>query len=515
VTNVPDPANRTRIEKVAADNGFDQEHPPDGLWLAFSSTQAPLRIWLTSQGDGVFVVGMSLAHVAAALTEHGAPMEMPLPAGAVAAWSTGSIADLHRLVRDAFRLSRTLPDELLNAFKKATAGLPRATEIERLEVQRIGQDLFRNGLLEYWQGRCAITGLAVPVLLRAGHIKPWAACETDAERLDIFNGLLLAPNLDAAFDCGFITVADHGQVMVSAQLGPADCRALGLGAALRVNDLKPGHHAYLAFHREKVFRGGARSHTFDRYIGIDYSGAETPKSRLPGIRVYVATPGAAPTEVRPRRGHWSRRELAEWLCARLAEPTKTIVGIDHCFSFPKAYFDAHGLALDWEQFLDDFQVHWPTDGDDVYVDFVREGVEGHGAARQGNARWRRITEVRAGGAKSAFHFDVPGSVAKSTHSGLPWLRHIRKRCGTTVHFWPFDGWAVPAGRSAIVEVYPSLWRGRYPLNGVTEDQRDAYGAAAWLQEADREGTLASYFEPALTDADRATATAEGWILGVH
>src|SRR5262249_23967675 len=73
-------------------------------------------------------------------------------------------------------------------------------------------------------------------------------------------------------------------------------------------------------------------------------------------------------------------------------------------------------------FLDDFQRHWPTDDDHTYVDFVREGVTGNGAARAGNARWRRLTEERAGGAKSVFQFDVQSSVAKSTHAGIPWLR---------------------------------------------------------------------------------------------
>ena len=75
----------------------------------------------------------------------------------------------------------------------------------------------------------------------------------------------------------------------------------------------------------------------------------------------------------------------------------------------------------------------------------------------GNARWRRLTEERAGGAKSVFHFDVQGSVAKSTHAGIPWLRFIRQRLGERVHFWPFDGWDIPAGRSAVAEVYPALW----------------------------------------------------------
>jgi hypothetical protein len=76
-----------------------------------------------------------------------------------------------------------------------------------------------------------------------------------------------------------------------------------------------------------------------------------------------------------------------------------------------------------------------------------------------------------------FHFDVQGSVAKSTHSGIPWLRFIR-RLGTRVHFWPFDGWDIPAGRSTIAEVYPSLWRRGFAPEGRTPDQHDAFCIAA-------------------------------------
>jgi hypothetical protein len=265
--------------------------------------------------------------------------------------------------------------------------------------------------------------------------------------------------------------------------------------------------------KQAPHRESPRSPAFDRYIGIDYSGAETAISRLPGIRVYVATESSAPVEERPEKGHWSRRLVAEWLVKRLDEPQRIIVGIDHCFSLPAAYFEAHGVSRDWSKFLDDFQEHWPTDGDDVYVDFVRVGTLGNGAARQGNTRWRRLTEERAGGAKSAFHFDVPGSVAKSTHAGLPWLRYIRRQVGDRVHFWPFDGWSIPEGRSAVVEVYPSLWRTKFPQEARTDDQHDAYSVAAWLREADRGGTLPASLYPDLSAADRATAHFEGWILG--
>jgi hypothetical protein len=161
---------------------------------------------------------------------------------------------------------------------------------------------------------------------------------------------------------------------------------------------------------------------FARTIGIDYSGAETANSSLKGLRVYMADLGDAPHEIDPPpspKRYWTRRGIAEWLVERLAEDVPTVVGIDHAFSFPLRYFEVHGLLPDWPSFLDDFQKHWPTDADHTYVDFVRYGTAGNGSARGGNPRWRRLTEERSPGAKSVFHFDVQGSVAKSTHAGFP------------------------------------------------------------------------------------------------
>ena len=175
---------------------------------------------------------------------------------------------------------------------------------------------------------------------------------------------------------------------------------------------------------------------FDRYVGIDYSGAKTPDDSLKGLRVYMADGDAEAAEVQPPpspRKYWTRRGIAEWLAERLAEDRPTIVGIDHGFSFPLRYFETHLIPPDWPTFLDDFQRHWPTDAEHMYIDFIRDGLHGKGAARMGNTRWRRLTERRAGGAKSVFHFDVQGSVAKSTHGGIPWLRFLRQRHGVRVH----------------------------------------------------------------------------------
>ncbi len=256
---------------------------------------------------------------------------------------------------------------------------------------------------------------------------------------------------------------------------------------------------------------------FERYIGIDYSGAETPTSSLKGLRVYEADHLTISQEVEPPpspRKYWTRRGMAEWLVARLCVGPPTLVGIDHGFSFPLRYFEQYGLPLDWPFFLDDFQRHWPTDEDHTYVDFVREGSCGNAAARSGDPRWRRITELRARTAKSVFQFDVQGSVAKSTHAGLPWLLYLRQHVRDRVQFWPFDGWSVSPNSSVIAEVYPSLWSRTFPPAGRTPDQHDAFATAEWLRRADATGTLTRFLCPELGPPERKAAEVEGWILGV-
>jgi hypothetical protein len=248
------PINLTRLEKVAADNGFDQELAPEGEWLVFASTQCPLRIWLSMFAHTVFVAAFSQASVTRALAEYGTQITSPLPNGAVAGRTVIDLPSLHRMVRRAFQLSRTLPDEPLQRFERATAAMPRSTEAERLVVQRVGQDVFRDALIELWEGRCAVTRLGVRELLRASHIKPWADCDSDTERLDVFNGLLLAPHLDAAFDRGFISVSDSGHVLMSDMLTDAARVQLGLGDALHLSRLAEGHRRYLVWHRERLFK---------------------------------------------------------------------------------------------------------------------------------------------------------------------------------------------------------------------------------------------------------------------
>lgn len=253
MTTALSPILLSRLEKAATDNGFDQALQPEGNWLVVASTQCPLRVWLGTFDGALILAAFSQQNVSRALGDYGAPIVAPIPGGAAGGRSVSDIPALHRLLRRAFQLSKALPNQLLHTFEKTVAPLPKTTEVERLIVQRVGQNLFRDGLLDLWEGRCAVTGLAVPALLRASHIKPWADCATDAERLDVYNGLLLAPHLDAAFDGGFITVQDDGAIAVSDALD-ADARmVVGLDQPLHVRGLADGHRRYLPWHRQRVF----------------------------------------------------------------------------------------------------------------------------------------------------------------------------------------------------------------------------------------------------------------------
>ncbi len=249
---------------------------------------------------------------------------------------------------------------------------------------------------------------------------------------------------------------------------------------------------------------------FRRFIGIDYSGAATAYTPLQGLRVFVADSNGIPVEVRPatkRPQHWTRRGVAEWVLQQILTEGPCLIGIDHGFSFPASYFERYGLSGDWNRFLDDFSHHWPSDGEGQTVRALREGN-----LRTGNSRDRRHVEVLAK-AKSCFHFDVPGSVASSTHAGLPWLRLIRKMAGDQVHFWPFDGLEVGKGMSVIAEVYPALWYRPESPPDWTRDQWDAYLIAEHLALASIRGRLSAWFRGPWEGDPETESLKEGWILG--
>jgi hypothetical protein len=146
-------------------------------------------------------------------------------------------------------------EEYLKEFKELDAepAADALTPTEKLALvkARRGQGKFREDLVRYWDC-CALTECSHLRLLVASHIKPWKPSD-NRERLDPFNGLLLSPNLDRAFDRGLITFEDSGKIRISRLLPTKDRKALGIHSALRLRKRSTRHFQYLKFHREEVF----------------------------------------------------------------------------------------------------------------------------------------------------------------------------------------------------------------------------------------------------------------------
>jgi HNH endonuclease len=239
---------RIEAQKAAADNGFRLERGIENGWLHYGSTTVPGSLWIagaSSQGPWL----LSIDH-SGVVAEIGTLLPSPIPGPGLATFMFATLTQLHAALDRVYKLALSLPDAPLTRFQVKTAGLPRTTEAERLVLQRIGQDVFRTALMDYWSGRCPLTGITDPALLRASHILPWADC-TDAQRLDVHNGLLLSALWDAAFDQGLVSFADDGTALASPKLSQIARTALGFDAVPPLRGLQDAHRANLSLHRTR------------------------------------------------------------------------------------------------------------------------------------------------------------------------------------------------------------------------------------------------------------------------
>ena len=245
------------LRKAIGDAGYDLALGADAEWTRVGVSGLPHAVaWVVPVHAGA-LLALAEPRVLAEFTTAGWT-DVPLPAtarGATRCHTPAELYDAMRRARVLFAQLPPLPEEKLAQRLAALA----ETERTALVKQRVGQDLFRELLLDYWDGRCAVTGLAVPALLRASHAKPWAASD-DRERLDVHNGFLLAVHLDALFDGGLMTFDADGSALFSPRLDPEQMRLLVGGdvGSLRLRQVAEGHERYLEYHRRWVFGPGPR-----------------------------------------------------------------------------------------------------------------------------------------------------------------------------------------------------------------------------------------------------------------
>jgi len=238
------------VAKALADTGYDLLSPEGDGWIAAAISGIAGRVLVQVSDEGVL---LAVAEATMAQRIGLASTTVPVPLGMADIGTAHGAQQLYEALRVLHSL-QTHPASALSARVEARlAGIP-ATERTREVRQRIGQDVFREALMDLWQGRCAVSGIPFPPeLLRASHAKPWAKA-TDAERLDPFNGLLLATHLDALFDSGLIGFAEDGQMLCSPQLDPVVRSHFDISHRSRLRSMAPGHVPYLAWHREFVLR---------------------------------------------------------------------------------------------------------------------------------------------------------------------------------------------------------------------------------------------------------------------
>jgi putative restriction endonuclease len=161
-------------------------------------------------------------------------------------------------------------EETMKALQRAFSLNDRLTEKIAEQKIRLAQHRFALEVIHNCGGECAFCGFAPHTLqeqsqlLRASHIKPWAASTND-ERIDVHNGLAACPMHDVAFDRGYLMINEGYRIRRASRLiqsiahDPQVITYFG-EQILRPRLRLPAHAkypepAYLAYHRENIFKG--------------------------------------------------------------------------------------------------------------------------------------------------------------------------------------------------------------------------------------------------------------------
>lgn len=248
---------RVLIEKTGCENGWERAELVDEKILLLTSARhnGQATIELQVDSETYFIkIGSIAVSIELAQTFH-------LCEGQEDIFGVDGSTMLGKFLHRAAQLYYSLPDFPMKRFEDLVAKEVESikpeemkTEVERQVKQRLGQQEYRNSLLSYWKNACAVTGINIPEILRASHAKPWSDCQSDAERLNVFNGFLLTANLDALFDRGLITFDDSGNLICSEKLTETHKAVLGLNNVLKLRWIHASHLPFLHWHQQKVFQ---------------------------------------------------------------------------------------------------------------------------------------------------------------------------------------------------------------------------------------------------------------------
>lgn len=144
-----------------------------------------------------------------------------------------------------------LKQGVISERRKSTFKRPNETQRSGLVTSRVGQGYYRQNIVQKWDGKCPISQIDLKEILIASHIVGWAE-SNDEERLDVENGILLAPHIDALFDKHLISFQDDGKILISNRLDSRLIELLGINHSI-ILPTTNGMFKYLKRHRERFY----------------------------------------------------------------------------------------------------------------------------------------------------------------------------------------------------------------------------------------------------------------------
>ena len=286
---------------------------------------------------------------------------------------------------------------------------------------------------------------------------------------------------------------------------------------------------------------------FDKFIGIDWSGAKGSKQG--GLQIAVAGPdNDAPKLISPNEGNlWGRDDVFLWLSETI-KSERALIGFDFAFGYPHhdlgCYFPgmnkdpAHIFGL-WELIDKTCKEASNFYGGSFYkrkeLPFHKYFLSPYGTGELYFPR-KRITELfckKVTAPHPTMKCIGPANVGTGSLAGMRFLHKLKKSLDKEIEIWPFEK---KRGRSVAVEIFPRLyfkqsgtdpqnWQDQEMINNALkyfdskpiqqdwipkrEDEPDALVSAAALR------SLAS--NPAMWSAPddySSEVNLEGWIFGV-
>ena len=266
---------------------------------------------------------------------------------------------------------------------------------------------------------------------------------------------------------------------------------------------------------------------FDRYIAVDWSAANTPRTGRDSI--WIAESG------RPSLNPPTRDEAMAIIRARLAEGGRVMLGFDFVFGYPRGAAEAITGVPRWDALWAEIAAHvvdrpdnssnrfevaaafnrrlgadhyWGHPHQHSYADLApTKPAHGYVAVPE-----RRLAEALARSAQPVWKLVGAGAVGSQSLLGIARLEQLRRDV-PGVAVWPFEtDFERRPAPITLVEIYPSL----FPLTGhvLPRDREQVETCVAHFAALDASGRLGKVLS-APADFDRAVLLAEeGWIAGV-